>query len=161
MSSLPYARSGDAYQRSGSKESIPDEVVGYINTWPLNLRLAFYKSLKDDEQDSVKLSVSKGNSLPNSARAIHLSLADLTLAELHGVRQFLNFSLDMVEPIVSARDKAAQDAWKIDRDDSFYRQSRMLPNMVVRNKSLLSYVESFVNRSAYVPRLDGTDGSEP
>lgn len=153
MGKLPYSRSGDSYTRTKSKTTIPEEVVGYINTWAMNFRLAFYPSNNDTEQDMVKLSVSKGNATPDS-RPLHLNLADLTLAEHRGVREFLNYALDMTEPIVAARDKAAKDAWRIDRDDTYYRQYRSLPNVVVRNGSLFQYIASFVNRSAYVPRVD-------
>jgi len=150
---LPYKRVGGSYQRI-HKESMPDEAVGYCNTWPLNFRLAFMEGTEKNPQDALILSVSKGNSVPSASRSMHLNLTDLTEAELKAVRSFFILAIDAAEPIVKARDRAAEDAWRIDRDDTYFRQTRSLPNVVVRNGPLFQYTERFIDRSTYIPRVD-------
>jgi hypothetical protein len=78
----------------------------------------------------------------------------MTEKELTAVRDFLTAVFDAALPIVQAKDKAAQDAWDIDGDDTYYRQYRSAPSVAMRHGALAEYVKSSVERSAYVPRVD-------
>lgn len=161
---MPYRPSGNkSYAASAPRETIPDNVMGFVHTWAISARLAHITGGRDVAgltDETIVLSFMRND---NRKALMHVALTDLTTAEHSALRDFLNMALDTTEPIVKARDKAGRDAWEIDGDDSNYREHRSAPQLVVRDRALFEHATGCVERSAYVPRSqrDQSDSDGP
>lgn len=149
---MPYRPSGNkGYAAGAPRETIPDNVMGFVHTWAISARLAHITGGKDVAgltDETVVLSFMRND---NRKALLHVALTDLTASEHSALRDFLNMALDATEPIVKARDKAGRDAWEIDGDDSNYREHRSAPQLVIRDRALFEHTTGCIERSAYVP----------
>lgn len=94
-----------------------------------------------DEENNIKIGSEKGTTftlnIPVPGRRVPLvwNICGMTLPELEALREFFNNLFDLAEPVVRARDKAAQDAFA-EGDDSYTRIYRDVPQLIVRKRQV-------------------------
>lgn len=111
-------------------------------------------SIKAEPGPTIRLS------FPKNGRILNYTLTSLTSEELALFRELMNLALDLAEPIVEQRDKAAQDAYE-NGDDSFVRIYRQVPRLVVRDGALRANSGSLRKRSEDSPEGPGAGDAGP
>lgn len=93
-------------------------------------------------------------------RPLAVNLTGLTEEELNAVQMFLNRAFEQARPIIQERDKVADDAFD-QGDDSFVRNYRRPPELVVRTRKVRSNSEGVHDGPQAVPPLgEGTGGAD-
>lgn len=114
------------------KHHIGPNRESWVRIFGSELVLYIDDTVQEDEPDGdlpeIKMSISAG-----TGRAKILRLTNLTRRELDVLREFLNRAIDKAEPIVDELDRRAEEAWK-EGDDSYSRQYRAIPELVVREQ---------------------------
>lgn len=100
-----------------------------------------FKEVKVEPGPSVRLMFSR-----QGRRAQYFNFSGLTESELSALRELFNMLFDLAEPIVHARDKAAEDAYE-SGDDSYERVYRRVPLFTVRKRIEPEYMQGLLERS--------------
>jgi hypothetical protein len=91
---------------------------------------------------------------PGRLPDVAIKLTDLTEPELLAMKELFDSAFEWALPVVTRRDKEAEDAWN-EGDDSHVRNYRPAPTVVYRKRPVSEHGEGVHQRSSGVPEGSG------
>lgn len=145
--------------RPGRKKygQVSNNQAAWLETHYGVINMMLYPWREEDELSS--LNVGPNVSIVMPPRQNNMMLTNLTVEELHKMKEFFDLAFELALPVAAERDRIADESAG-NGDDSVYRAYRRAPSLVIREGQITAHREGIQFGSVGVSGSNGDSNSD-